>query len=83
MILDWGRFSQLWWTVEHHFGRVRQFSGIFLLVSLPYIILENWAKRKVKLSYLRDSKKASSRNRVDERVIISCLLIVKAKGEPR
>jgi len=55
VILIGGGFL-IWWTVEHHLSRW-QFFGIFLLVSLPYTILENWAKRKVKLSYLRNSRK--------------------------
>lgn len=55
VILIGGGFL-IWWTVEHHLSRW-QFLGILLLVSLLYTILENWAKRKVKLSYLRDSKK--------------------------
>jgi hypothetical protein len=42
----------VWWTVEHHLSRW-QFGGVFLLVSLPYLILENWAKKKVRLSYLQ------------------------------
>jgi len=29
-------------------------------VSLPYIVLGNWAKRKVKLSYLRNKKRLAS-----------------------
>jgi len=55
VILIGGGFL-IWWTVEHHLSRW-QFFGIFLLVALPYTILENWAKRKVKLSYLRNNKK--------------------------
>jgi hypothetical protein len=55
VILIGGGFL-IWWTAEHHLS-LWQFFGIFLLVSLPYTILENWAKRKVKLSYLRDNKK--------------------------
>lgn len=46
----------VWWTVEHHLSRW-QFLVILLPVSLPYTILENWAKRKVKLSYLRNNRK--------------------------
>jgi len=46
----------IWWTVEHHLSRW-QFFGVFLFVSLAYTILENWAKRKVKLNYLRNSRK--------------------------
>ncbi len=46
----------VWWTVEHHFSRW-QFLGVFLVASLPYLILENWAKRKIKLSYLRNERR--------------------------
>jgi hypothetical protein len=52
VILIGGGFL-IWWTVDHHLSRW-QFLGIFLLASLPYTILENWAKRKVKLSNLRE-----------------------------
>jgi len=58
VILFGGGFL-IWWTVKHHLSRW-QIYGIFLLLSLPYIILENWAKRKVKLSYLRNSRKRLS-----------------------
>ncbi len=51
----------IWWTVEHHLSHW-QFVGIFLLVSLPYAILENWAKRKVKLNYLRNKSKRQARS---------------------
>src|SRR5260370_27409390 len=43
-------------TFGHYVARW-QFFGICLRVSLPYPILENWAKRKVKLSYLRNNRK--------------------------
>jgi type VI protein secretion system component VasK len=46
----------IWWTVEHQLSRW-QFLGVFLLVSLPYGILKNWAKRKVKLNHLRNGKR--------------------------
>lgn len=46
----------IWWAAEHHLSHW-QFLGVLLLMSLPYTILENWAKRKTKLSYLRNSKK--------------------------
>ena len=39
------------WAGERHLS-LWQFLGVFLVVSLPYTILENWAKRKVKVSYL-------------------------------
>lgn len=46
----------IWWSAEHHFSHW-QFLGVFMLVSLPYGFLENWAKRKVKLNYLRNRKR--------------------------
>jgi membrane protease YdiL (CAAX protease family) len=46
----------IWWTGKHHLSRW-QFLGVFLFVPLPYTILENWAKKKVKLSCLRNSRK--------------------------
>jgi hypothetical protein len=52
VILIGGGFL-IWWTVEHHLSRWQSY-GILLLVSIPYTVLENWAKRKVKLSYLRE-----------------------------
>lgn len=55
VILIGGGFL-IWWSVEHHLSRW-QFFGVFLLVSLPYTILENWVKGKVKLSHLRNSRK--------------------------
>jgi hypothetical protein len=54
VILIGGGFL-IWWTAEHHLSRW-QFLGVFLLVSLPYTIVESWAKRKIKLSYLRNSR---------------------------
>src|SRR5437016_14329108 len=54
VILIGGGFL-IWWTVEHHLSRW-QFFGVFLFVSLPYTILENWAKSKEKLIYLRKSR---------------------------
>jgi hypothetical protein len=52
VILIGGGFL-IWWTVEHHLSRWQSY-GIVLLALLPYTILENWAKRKMKLSYLRE-----------------------------
>jgi len=52
----------IWWTVEHHLSQW-QFLGIFLLVSLPYGILENWAKRKVKLNNLQNGKRLAKLRR--------------------
>ena len=54
-ILFGGAFL-VWWTVEHHLPRW-QFLGMFLLIGLPYAILENWAKRRVKLNLLRDCRR--------------------------
>jgi len=55
VILIGGGFL-IWWTVEHHLSRWQIF-GIVLVVLLPYTLVESWAKRKVKLSYLRSSRK--------------------------
>ena len=60
VILVGGGFL-IWWTVEHHLSRW-QFVGIFLLVSLPYTIFENWAKRKAKLNYLRNKSKRQAKS---------------------
>lgn len=46
----------IWWTAVHHLSRW-QFLGVLVLVSLPYCFLEGWAKRAVKLSYLRNAKR--------------------------
>lgn len=52
----------IWWAAEHQLSRW-QFLGVLLLVSLPYIILENWAKRAVKLNYLRNGKRLAKLRR--------------------
>lgn len=52
----------IWWTAEHHLSRW-QFLGVLVLVSLPYIILENWAKRTVKLNYLRNRRRLAKLRR--------------------
>lgn len=54
VILFGGGFL-IWWTAEHHMSRW-QFLGIFLLIGLPYGVVENWAKRRVKLNHLRNRK---------------------------
>ena len=61
VILFGGSFL-IWWSVEHHLSRW-QFLGIFLLVSLPYGILQNWAKRKVKLNNLQNVKRLAKLRR--------------------
>jgi len=55
VILFGGGFL-IWWTTEHHLPRW-QFLGIFLLIGLPYGVVENWAKRRVKLNHLRNRKR--------------------------
>ena len=55
VILFGGGFL-IWWTAEHHLSRW-QFLGIFLLIGLPYGVVENWAKRRVKLNHLRNRKR--------------------------
>jgi hypothetical protein len=41
------------WSAERHLSKW-QFLGVFSLVAVPYLVFENWAKRTVKLSYLRN-----------------------------
>jgi hypothetical protein len=55
VILFGGGFL-IWWAAEHHLSRW-QFLGIFLLTGLPYGVVENWAKRRVKLNHLRNRKR--------------------------
>ena len=55
VILIGGGFL-LWWAGERHLSGW-QFIGIVLPLLIPYTIIESWAKRKVKLSYLRNSRK--------------------------
>src|ERR1700747_541796 len=55
VILFGGGFL-IWWTAEHHLSRWH-FLGIFLLIGLPYGVVENWAKRKVKLNHLRNRRR--------------------------
>jgi len=55
VILFGGGFL-IWWTAEHHLSRW-QFLGIFLLIGLPYGVVENWAKRRAKLNHLRNRKR--------------------------
>ena len=52
VILFGGAFL-VWWTGEHHLSRW-QFGGILLSIGLPYIAVENWAKRRMKLNLLRN-----------------------------
>jgi hypothetical protein len=54
VILFGGGFL-IWWSVERDLSRW-QFLGIFLLLAVPYGILENWAKRSVKLKLLRQAR---------------------------
>jgi hypothetical protein len=49
----------IWWCAEHDLSRW-QFLGIFLLVALPYGILENWAKRSVKLKLMRRARRLTT-----------------------
>jgi len=55
VILFGGGFL-IWWTAEHHLSRW-QFLGIFSLIGLPYVVVENWAKRRVKLNHRRNRKR--------------------------
>jgi hypothetical protein len=52
-----GGLFLLWWTiVERHLSRW-QVLGVFLLLGLPYTILEQWAKRRLKLNYVRSARR--------------------------
>jgi hypothetical protein len=55
LVLLLGGGFLIWWAVEHHLSRW-QFLGVFFLVALPYGILENWAKRSVKLKLTRRAR---------------------------
>jgi len=55
VVLLFGGGFLIWWGVVHEISRWL-FFGIFLLVSLPYAILENWAERTVKLNHLRNAR---------------------------
>lgn len=61
VILFGGGFL-VWSTVAHHLSWW-QFLGIYLVVSIPYGILENCAKRTVKLNYLRNGKRLAKLRR--------------------
>lgn len=52
VVLGGGAFL-IWWTAEHGLSRW-QFLGVLVLISLPYTFVETWAKRTVKLNYLRN-----------------------------
>jgi len=54
VILSGGAFL-IWWASGRHLSRW-QFLGLFLLVGLPYMILEQWAKNKIKAKLLRDER---------------------------
>jgi hypothetical protein len=56
VVILFGTGFLIWWTGEHHFSRW-QLLGSFLLVGLPYGILADRAKRKMKLNYLRNRKR--------------------------
>jgi hypothetical protein len=62
VVILFGGSVLIWWPVEHHLSRW-QFLGIFLLVSLPYGIFENWAKRKVKLNNLQNEERLAKLRR--------------------
>jgi len=55
VVLLFGGGFLIWWCVERDLSRW-QFLGVFLLLALPYGILENWAKRSVKLKLLRQAR---------------------------
>jgi hypothetical protein len=51
-----GLLFLIWWSAEHDWSRWK-FLAVFLLVLLPYTILEDWAKKIVKLNHLRNSRR--------------------------
>ena len=55
IVVLFGGLFLIWWSVEHHWSRWK-FLGAFLLVSLPYTLLEQWAKRIAKLNHLRNGR---------------------------
>jgi hypothetical protein len=55
VILFGGGFL-IWRTAERDLSRW-QLLGNFLLLNLPYGVVENWAKRRVKLNHLRNRKR--------------------------
>ena len=55
----------IWWGAEHELSGWL-ISGIFLLVLLPYGILENWATRTVKLNHLRNARRLAKLPRVSK-----------------
>ena len=59
VVLLFGGGFLIWWGVEHDLSRW-QFFRIFLLVALPYGILENWAKRSVKLKLMRRARRLTT-----------------------
>lgn len=58
VILFGGGFL-IWWCVERNLSGWESL-GIFLLAGLPYAIVETWAKRKVKLNYLRNERRLAN-----------------------
>jgi len=59
VVLLFGGGFLIWWGVEHDLSRW-QFLGIFLPVAFPYGILENWAKRSVKLKLMRRARRLNN-----------------------
>jgi hypothetical protein len=55
LVIVFGMGFLVWWTGEHNLSRW-QFLGILLLVSIPYVVVENRIKTAVKLNVLRKRK---------------------------
>ena len=49
----------IWWCLGHDLSRW-QTLGIFFVVAVPYAVLENWAKRSVKLRLLRHARRLAT-----------------------
>jgi hypothetical protein len=56
VVVLFGGLFLIWWSAEHDWSRWK-FLGVFLLVVLPYTILEDWAKKIVKLNHLRNARR--------------------------
>ena len=56
-----GGLFLIWLAGEWHLSRW-QFFGLFVLVSVPYLVLEEWAKYKVKLNLLRNGRRLAKQS---------------------
>jgi len=65
-VMNWvvillGGLFLIWLAGEWHLSRW-QFFGLFVLVSVPYLVLEEWAKYKVKLNLLRNGRRLAKQS---------------------